>query len=39
MTKLLDLLELYLKWRVLPDGKQMKYRCAGLWRLLSVAPV
>jgi hypothetical protein len=27
MTKLLDLLERYLQWRLLPGGKQMQYRC------------
>lgn len=26
MTKLLDLLEYYLKWRELPGGKRMHYR-------------
>lgn len=26
MTKLLDLLQEYLKWRTLPDGRKMKFR-------------
>lgn len=26
MTRLLDLLEVYLRWRTLPDGRQMGYR-------------